>query len=518
MHKHDSSSRLRFYINKLNLAYHRIFSYRKLINQKMEEKFTPHRLALVVAFGVGVIWFLMLIITPAHGLADDSTLASTLSRNGLSYLQTNPEEIYNNYFIRTYALEGFNNSSRQEIANSQDVVIKTAILLDKLVTHNDYFDIRFLALIYGLFYLLGIYRLVKSIITDMYYFSEAIVIAIITSLIFGDISYLAYFNSFYPEAIWLVCFVHIVGAVSAQHLIKKSYFNLLIILIAGTVLCLSRQQCGIIGIIIAMYLLRVSFFHKETLWRMSCIILAFVMSMVSMISINTMASDFSLTSKYHSMTRGVLFQSSNPETTLTDFGINPSYSVLANTSAYNYYPFVLPENQLLKEGFFNQYDAFDIAAYYIKNPGSFFNMMDIAIKETMDLRRDFCGNFEQIQGMPKGAKSIMWSGWSFFKVRSLPKTIGYLFVLLIAAYVMYIRSYRNSKHHKLQQGNLMFLQVLLIVTIGGSQVIISIIMSGAAELGQHAFLMGAALDMTIFLLFSEVLVKMNILETKEGEV
>jgi hypothetical protein len=484
----------------------------------MEEKFTPHRLALVVSLGVGVIWFLMLIITPAHGLADDSSLAATLSRNGLSYLQTNPEEIYNNYFIRTYALEGIHTSGRQEIANSQDVIIKTAILLDKLVTHNDYFDIRFLALIYGLFYVLGIYRLVKNIIKDIYYFSEAMVVAIITILIFGDISYLSYFNSFYPEAIWMVCFVHIVGAVSAQHLIKKSYFNLLVILIAGTVLCLSRQQCGIIGIIIAMYLLAISFLYKENVWRMSCVILAFVMSFVSVISINSMMSDFSLTSKYHSMTRGVLFQSSNPETTLIDFGINPSYSVLANTSAYNYYPFVLPENQLLQEGFFNQYDSLDIAVYYMKNPGSFFNMMDVAIKETMDLRRDFCGNFEQRKGMPKGAKSIMWSGWSFFKLRSLPKTIGYLILLIIAAYVMYIRSYRNSRNGKLQQGKIMFLQVLLIVAIGGSQVIISIIMSGAAELGQHAFLMGAALDMMIFLLFSEALIKMNILETKEGEV
>ncbi|HKL98878.1 MAG TPA: hypothetical protein VJZ06_03080 [Mobilitalea sp.] len=514
----NSNSRFRFLIDILIFIFRKFFGYRKLINKKMEGRYSPNKLALAVALGIGLLWFAMLILTPAHGLAGDGSSDTTISRNGLSYIQTSPEDIYNNYFIRTYAINRDYNSASQEIKNSQDVVIKTAIFLDEMMTNNDYFDIRFLALLYGLFYLVGIYRLIKSVLSSMYHFSEAMLVAVLSVFIFGDISYLAYFNSFYPEAIWMICFIFIVGAVSSQHLIKRSYLNFLVIFVSGVILCLSRQQCGIIGIIISIYLLRDMFFYNGNFWRIACISLSFVMSLVGIISIYSMDSDFDLYGKYHSMTRGVLFQATNPETTLIEFGINPSYSSLANTSAYNYYPLVLPNNQLLQEDFLNQFEPFDIAAYYLKTPSSFINMMDLAIKDTMDLRRDFTGNFEQSKGMPKGAKSIMWSAWSFYKQRSMPKTIGYLFLLIVSAYILYIRFNRKTKNGTLRKRKILFYQILFIIAIGGSQAVISIIMSGAAELGQHAFLMGAAMDMTIFMLFAEILLKMSILEQKDGEV
>ncbi len=517
MQKHNSSSRLRLLIEKILFVYLKIFGFRKLINKKMEGKYSPNKIALVVTLGVGLIWFFMLMWTPAHGLADDGSYGTTMARNGLSYIQTEPEEIYNNYFIRTYALDMNYDSQNREIKNSQDVVITIAITIDELITNNDYFDIRFLAAIYGVFYLLGIFLFIKNIFKSMYHFSEAVVIAVFSVLIFGDISYLAYFNSLYPEAIWMICFIYIVGAICAQQF-SKTYWSLLTIFAAGTVLCLSRQQCGFIGIIIAMYLLRAMFFYKNTLWKVFCVGLTFLMSLVGIFSIYTLNSDFSLTSKYHSMTRGVLFQTSNPETTLTELGINPSYSVLANNSAYNYYPLVLPDNVALQEGFLNEFDQYDIALYYLKNPGAFLNMMDIAIKDTMDLRRDFSGNFEQSANMPQGAKSIMWSFWSFFKQRSMPKTIGFFFLLIIAAYIFYTRISREKDYsNQLRNRNILFYLILFIIGVGVSQAMISIIMSGAAELGQHAFLMGATMDMMIFLLFAEVLPRMNILEKKEHE-
>lgn len=517
MPKHNSNSKLRLLIEKILFVYLKIFGFRKLINKKMEGRYSPNKIALVVTLGIGLIMFVMLMLTPAHGLADDGTLGTTMSRNGLSYIQTEPAEIYNNYFIRTYALDMNYNSQYREIKNSQDVVITIAITIDELITNDDYFDIRFLAASYGVFYLLGMFLFIKNIFKSMYHFSEAVVIAVFSVLIFGDISYLAYFNSFYPEAIWMICFIYIAGAICAQQF-SKSYWSLLIILVAGSVLCLSRQQCGFIGIIIAMYLLRAMFFYKNTLWKVLCIILTFLMSLVGVFSVYSLNSDFTLTSKYHSMTRGVLFQTSNPETTLTEFGINPSYSVLANNSAYNYYPLVLPDNDVLQEGFLDQFDEYDISLYYLKNPGAFLNMMDIAIKDTMDLRRDFSGNFEQSAGMPQGAKSIMWSFWSFFKQRSMPKTIGFFFLLIVAAYIFYTRISREADYsNRLRNRRILFYLILFIIGVGVSQAIISIIRSGAAELGQHAFLMGATMDMMIFLLFAEVLPRMNILETKEHE-
>jgi hypothetical protein len=508
--------KIRIILDKANAVRISFLSIRRLLNNKMDGRYSPHRVALVATLGVVVIWFLMLMVTPAQGLADDGSLGNTLSKAGLSYLQTNPEDIYNNYFVRVYALDSNYFSTTHEITNTQDVLITLAIMLDETVHKNDYFDIRFLALIYGLLYFPAVYRLVKSVCMRLYYFSEALVIAALSVVIFGDISYLAYFNSFYPEALWSICFLYIAGAISILQFRKSSYLNLFIIVFFSMVLCLSREQCGFIGFILSAFFLNAIFFNRQALWKILCIIFTLLMSIVGMISINMINSDFTATSKYHAMTRGVLFQAPNPEKALTEFGINPSYSVLTNTSAYDYYPFVLPDSEHLQKGFLDQYDTGDIVIYYVKHPGSMFNMLDLAVKDTINLRRSFCGNFEQKTGMPKLSQSIMWSSWSFFKQRSMPKTVGFLILLLLLSFLLYGRTSMSRKlSERDRNARIMMNAILLIAGIGLSQAVICIIMSGDAELGRHAFLMGAAMDMMIFLLFTEALPKMKIIEDKE---
>ncbi len=43
-----------------------------------------------------------LFIPNLLGVADNGSLTEVLSNNGLSYIQTETEDIYNNYFIREY--------------------------------------------------------------------------------------------------------------------------------------------------------------------------------------------------------------------------------------------------------------------------------------------------------------------------------------------------------------------------------------------------------------------------------
>lgn len=246
-------------------------------------------------------------------------------------------------------------------------------------------------------------------------------------------------------------------------------------------------------------------------------ILAFLMSMTGIITMNALESDFTLTSKFHSMTKGVLFQASNPEVALEEFGINPSYSVLANASAYNYYPFILPDNKQLQAGFMEQYDAFEVTMYYMKNPNAFVRMLDLSIKEAVYLRRDFSGNFEMSAGMPKMSQSIMWSFWSFLKQRSMPKTIGFFTLLLVATLFLLRRSDRRTKSKgDGEYPQIMQVLVLMMVAIGISQSIVSIIMSGDAEFGRRTFLLGMAIDMLLYIFISHLLPKINILDDKEA--
>jgi hypothetical protein len=478
----------------------------------MHGKYTANKIALATSGLVGIILIIMLFTPPYMGIADDGTLYKVMNRNGLSYIENNPEDIYNNYFIKIYFIDK-NATSQSTMNGSHDLFVKAAILLDNFVTGDQYFDIRFLAFIYSILFLPVIYIIVKHTCLRIENFSEAAAIGVLAIVIFGDISFLSYFNSLYPEALWIIGALYCIAAIIRLQDKNNSYLSLLLLGVFGIIFCTTRQQCGVIGFILSGFSIRAIFLNKQLVWKTCCVLLSFTLSITGIVTIFRMESDFTIDSKHHAMTRGVLFQAENPEVALREFGINPSYSVLANTSTYNFYPFVKAGNQQLQDNFYNKYNSTDIVLYYLRHPVSFFRMLDVAVKSTTNLRRNFCGNYEKSAGMPKMAQGLFWSGWSNLKDRSAPKTIGYLILLILLSYIVNKRRTRSRAIIREGQGiNLLFNITVVIAAIGLSQAAISIVLSGDAELTQHAFLLGAALDLIVFFLVAKALPSLNILQ------
>jgi len=514
--KGKEKSKLVRTLSKVSAIFRGIVGKRRKLNQKMQGWYTPRRIGIYSVIAVCIIWILLLFLPPYLGVADDGSLYKVMDRIGISYMVEDSEYIYNNYFIKEYLIES-SPSIVTRVENSQDLFIKGAIFIDGLFTRDQYFDIRFLAFIYGILFMPSIYVIIKQACMRVSNFSEAIVIGILGVFIFGDISYLTYFSSLYPEAVWIICLMYCCGAIFKLQKRKGSFFSMLLFTLIGVVFSTSRQQCGIIGFLLAGFCIRAVFLNKNIPWRIYCVCMAFILSLTGMASLYTLESDFNVVSEYHSMTRGVLFQAADPEKALKEFGINSSYSVLANTSAYDYYPVVSNLSEQLYEGFYDKYTPYDIALFYVKHPGAFINMMDLAVKGTSNLRRSFCGNYEKNYGMPKMAQSIFWSGWSIFKERSLPKTIGYLVVLLICGFAFFGKRLRKNRLIKENENTPLMMEAILIIAgIGISQAAISIIMSGDAEFSQHAFLFGASMDLIVYFIMAELLGRLNILQ--EGEV
>jgi len=491
-----------------------LLKIRNALNQWMYGKFTANKIALVAAAVVGIIWIIMLFVPPILGVADDGSLYKVMDRTGLVYIEDKPEDIYNNYFIKRYLIQN-NSLTQKEVGGSHDLLIRGAIGLDKMITKDQFFDIRFLAFLYGIMYLPAIYLIVKYTCMKVVLFSEAATIGFLAVFIFADISFVSYFNSLYPEALWFICILYCAAAIFRLDHRKSSYLSLVLLGIYGIILSTTRQQCGVIGLILTGLCVGAISFNKQMRWKVSCMLVAIMLSITAMISIFTMKSDFDLNSKYHAITRGVLFQASNPEEALKEFGINPSFAVLAKTSAYNFYPLIKVGDELLQEEFYDKYTTGDIVKYYIKHPASYIRMLDVAVKDTTNLRRSFCGNYEKNAGLPDMAQGIIWSGWSDFKVRFAPKTIGYLLVLVFLAYLL---SSRKKRQRLLkisdQEINLLFVFSILVAMIGISQASISIAMSGDSEFTQHAFLLGAAIDVIVFRVVAQVIPRLNIFKTE----
>jgi hypothetical protein len=250
--------------------------------------------------------------------------------------------------------------------------------------------------------------------------------------------------------------------------------------------------------------------------RVISILMAFVFSATTLVAYFKLDSDFTLMSKYHSMTRGVLFQANNPEQALNEFGINPAYSVLADTSLYQDYAIIDEQNVLLNNGFYDQYEKLDVYTYYLRHPIHLTAMFDIAIKAVFNVRRDFCGNYEQSTGRPEKSKSLFWSSWSSFKQRSAPKTVGYVIILIVACFMLF--GTKGTLGLRKDRQKAIVLDVMIfIICVSFSQAILTIVNSGDAEFVQHGFLIALGIDLLTYFVFAEILHKLNIIEDRGGK-
>ncbi|WP_143322151.1 hypothetical protein [Clostridium sp. HBUAS56010] len=489
-----------------------IRAFIRRVNLRMEGKYSPFLLATAVTAVTGLLACIILFSPNYLGVALDGSTDEAMHAAGIYYIQKEPEERYNNYFIKTYSTVPSGEDLPGRIRNSQEAVIRLARAVDDLFTRDNYFDIRFLGGIYLLCYLPAVFLVVWQVCQRVKRFSEGLLIAAAGLFIFSDVGYITYFNSFYPEAVWLVAMLYCVGAsmtFQKKRSLSKDLLSLLLFLSFAGILTVSRWQCAVLGFLFAFYAIRLIFVRNNFLWGTACLGTAFILSSLAVLCLFLVPDDFSETSRFHAMTRGVLFGSSNPEKTLHEFGIDPSYELLTDASAYDYLPFVKAGDQSLYHGFMDQFTTSDIGFYYLRHPASLVQMIDVSIGAGMEIRRSTCGNYERSAGLPPKAKSIFWSGWSTFKMTSAPRTIGYVLILIIAIFFLFYKGY--SIRPREDWRNTVFLDMLILVFgVFISQSVVVIIGSGDVEMVQRMFLGGLSLDVMTYCVFAQLQHKIKI--------
>ncbi|MDW2799759.1 hypothetical protein RZO55_19475 [Clostridium boliviensis] len=484
----------------------------KKIDSRMEGKYSPDLLALA-ATGIAALAVSAILFLPNYlGVANDGTTDELMRTAGIYYISKEPGDIYANYFNKTYTEVATGTEGPGNIWNSQLVIIKAAKFLDDVITNDRIFDIRFLGFLYFILYLPALYLVIQQVCQRVKNFSEGAFIAGAGLIIFSDVGYVTYFNSFYPEAVWFISLLYCIGAAMSfqnKRSEHKDLFSLFLLFLSGSVLISSRRQCAVIGFLLTFYMIRLISVRRSWIWGGSCLLAALAISFFSFFCILEYPTDFSKTSKLHAMTRGVLFSSSDPADSLAEFGIDPSYELLADASAYDYLPFVKAEDSSLYNGFIDQYTISDIGVYYLQHPGSLLSMLDVSIKVGMDMRRNDCSNYEKNAGFPKRAKSLFWSGWSSFKELSAPKTVGYLLLLTVAIILLFFKGY--SMRPMEDRRNTIFLDILLVILglllLQSMEVIVN---SGDAEMVQRLFLVGLSIDIMTYCVFAELLHKLRI--------
>ncbi len=512
MELQNEESKIEKRIHKAISFFKKVKQIKNHINKRMEGKYSSSLIALVATALAALLMIMILFIPNYLGVADDGSISRVMNSAGIYYMQTEVEDTYNNYFVKIYSnvLSGY--QTRDSMVNSQIIIVKAAVYLDNLITSDKFFDIRFLALIYSIFYIPAIYMLIKQACTRVKEFSEGFIIGFAGVLVFTDVGYITYFNSFYPEALWFISFMYCIAAALSFQQNRSGYRDfgsLLVIIIAGIALTTSRGQTAFIAILLAVFCLKLLFIRRSWRWGLICVISAVLLSFVAVICMINMGSDYDDTSKFHAMTRGVLLESNDPGETLTEFGIDSSYEMLADVSSYDYLPVVQATDEILQEGFLNKYTQLDIAVYYARHPGEFLGILDVSIKSCFNIRREYCGNYEKSVGFPERAKSFFWGAWSNFKSNSLPKSLGY-FVFLIVAVVMQFKKGYSIRHYEDRRSTIYLDTMIVIVLLCLSQAAITIVNSGDAEMVRHCFLISFGIDLLTYFVFAEIVNRIKI--------
>ncbi|QAA30876.1 DUF2334 domain-containing protein [Clostridium manihotivorum] len=456
-------------------------------------------LIIIALLSISLICSITLFIRPLIGMADNGDFYRIIGPNGLYHISNCSNDTFFGYFNKQYGIYKYFNETGFMILSTHSLMIQVAIILNKLLNSREIFDIRFLALIYIVVTDFAAYFILKSFLKEMSLKRYKFFAVILFVLIFCDTGYIAYFNSFYGEAVNFSFFLLSIGLLIYMYSfdkIKVSY--LLIFSVVSLIFIGSKQQLAPVGIIYSLILFRLIITESSKSLKHALKFLIALFVICSAIFYFSIVGPFDYINRYHSMTRGVLIDEPGPEEILKEFNINPQYAMLAGNTFYNPIPVIQPEDDKLMKEFYSKYSFGSIIKYYLKNPAALGKMLSIASENGYSIRPTAMGNYEKIEGKAFGQKASFFTIYSYIKSRYLPHNIFFTMIVIVSYFFFSIKDYiyylrtKDVKHQLIEE---VFLAVFL---IGISQVFVSILGAGDADLSKHLFMFNLSFDMLLY--------------------
>lgn len=490
--------------------YHLILNAIRRFDRAMRKRYRPKHLALIVVLVIAVTASITLFVPPYLGLSNDGSFAAVLADTGLSRLDPSDTSAFFNYYERVYNV-GSSALPTGTTPLIQRILVRTAVVIDELVTHDGLFDMRFLAAIYLLIYILLLIPMLSKLLGRVKVYSEGLFIAVFAVLIFGDTAMITRFASFYTQPIELILMVALANCVlqipeSLNRFLPQIGLAVTVILMMAV-----NQYCALMGIVFSVAYWMLMRHKADALHKGLYSLLAVLLCVVSVMQTGDMVNNQTVNEKYDQMTRGVLFEATDPEKALAQFGIEARYSVLTDTYSTQSYPVVLPESGALDEGFLDHYTTSDVTLYYLRHPIQLLGLFEVGVRNAFFTRTDYSGNYEQSSGMPRGKGAV-----PFYLVNVQgafrPANGG-----VAAPAGRRLPLFRRKADEKLESGReaasvYTMLSVLLFAAVT-VELMTVVILSGDSLLLRQSFLMGCLIDLLAIMACTEGLHRLKIIET-----
>jgi hypothetical protein len=374
--------------------------------------------------------------------------------------------------------------------SSEIIILLLATLLAKIFSTNGLFDIRILAMIYAVVFLFAMYWLLK--LNKYKEQWKNIIIAILFIIVFADVGYSSFFNSFFGEP---VSFTFMLLTLAAVHIllnkIKPSSWILIFFFFAAFFLVGAKVQNAPLGILLALFTLRFWHLRADRTWKTLVLTVSVMLVVISAVVYVSVPNGIKQANQYQTVFYGILKDSPNPKKDLTELGINPELAVNAGTNYFTKNPVIKQQAPIMKEQYYPNIDHKKVAMFYLKHPMRFISKLEVAADRSM-ANTSYLGSYEKKANLGYGAISHTFNAWNKFKRVYIPNTLIFITLFILAYFFILIMKYYRTKERKQRIYLELYLLIGLMAVIS---FIVPIIGDGEADFSKHLFMFYLCFDL-----------------------
>ncbi|MDV7719449.1 hypothetical protein GA840_06245 [Pediococcus ethanolidurans] len=470
---------------------------------KFKDYVSPALLAVILA---AIISGILLFINPIHGLADNGDFYRAMLGNGI-YRLPHPSNQYLSYVIPKFGIMKYFNENNVAVFSSQSLFIQLALVLNRLFYSRTIFDIRFLGVVYYVFYLGGIYLLTKSLVYP-YKKMHSYVVALLVVVMFADSSFTLYFNSFFAEPGMLIAMLYAFGALMAiaHKCYQKNWPMVLLFFVSSIILITNKQQNAPLALSFMVITIGLFFLPQVRARKLLLGLGMLGILIAGGVTYALINTEFSTVNQYQAFTHGVLMETGDPSHKIAKGGISQQFALMRTDDYYpKTYAAVKPSGKLVTKKLTKRVGLAWVVRYYASNLKQFGQLLDVAAKDVMVTQVKAVGDYTKSSGVKPGAQVTYFTAFSAYMGAFFPGKFAFLCLLAIAFIAVYgVSFYLDLKSGKIT-GIIRFFLVLGLMTMVIFVPIISIIGDGDADLAKHLFMVPLNLDLVIIQFIADIL-------------
>ena len=490
-------------------------------------------ITIFVFIFVIIMCFVILNIPHITGLSDNGDFARLTEQTNISLVENEELAGSANYFFKNIyimKLEGKTNTeiffnlfkqntdSIHEYTSSQISFVNLSKVLNFIsnnINDNDLeiYNISLLSIIYILILAFAFLLLYKSFETDN--IIKNILIFGIIGIVFLDLGYIIYFNSFYGEALQYCSFI-LINAIlfytihcykEERKLSTLNYFLFFIFFLFTYIFGTSKSANVPIGIIYSITGCIICLLCTKNTYKVVFTIITIASIIFSIIGFSNTPKWMINATNYNSVFYGILKGSKNPDKDLFDLDINQRYISLSNTTAYNSeYKYDISSNKF-EENVYDNISKSKILKYYLLHPTHFFEKVNISLENAKIIKPMYLGNYLYEDNDIKMSQNTNYSLWSNFR-NDINITNIYIFIafsllvvsLLIIAFYRFFKYTINSPLKITMLYSSHILELIVFTALFLSlliSLIIPFMSNGEADLQKHMFLFNNIYDLML---------------------